>query len=165
MKRRRQTPRPLWVTPDGASGELLAADDDPLALLEKQSVGRVPELLPVRYGRMLISPFTFCRCTVLLMAADLAKGPRSELTVQLCGDAHLSNFGLFASPERRLVFDVKDSDETNPGPFEWDVKRLATNLEIAGRDNGHTGEQRLVPSRRPRAHTGSRSASSPPRAT
>ena len=121
---------------------LHAAGEDPVTLLEKQSVGRVPELIPVRYGRMLVSPFTFYRGAALLMAADLARVPRSGLNVQLCGDAHLSNFGLFASPERRLVFDVNDFDETNPGPFEWDVKRLAASLEIAGRDNGYTAKQR-----------------------
>ena len=87
---------------------------------------------------MLVSAFTFYRGAALLMAADLAQGARTGLTVQLCGDAHLSNFGLFASPERRLVFDVNDFDETNPGPFEWDVKRLSTSVEIAGRDNGHS---------------------------
>ena len=112
-----------------------AADENPVTLLEQQGVGRVPELVPVRYGRMLVSPFTFYRGAALLMAADLARVPRSGLNVQLCGDAHLSNFGLFASPERRLVFDVKDFDETNPGPFEWDVKRLAASVEIAGWDN------------------------------
>jgi uncharacterized protein (DUF2252 family) len=93
---------------------------------------------------MLISPFTFYRGSAVLMAADLAQGPRTGLTVQLCGDAHLSNFGLFASPERRLVFDVNDVDETNPGPFEWDVKRLAASLEVAGRDDGHSAKQRRV---------------------
>src|SRR5438045_3421319 len=98
-------------------------NEDPVALLEKQAVGRVTELVPVRYGRMLVSPFTFYRGAALLMAADLGRVPRSGLNVQLCGDAHLSNFGLFASPERRLLFDVNDFDETNPGPFEWDVKR------------------------------------------
>jgi uncharacterized protein (DUF2252 family) len=131
------------AVPLASLGELhAAADQDPVTLLEQQSVGRVPDLIPVRYGRMLLSPFTFYRGAALLMAADLANGPRSGLTAQLCGDAHLSNFGLFASPERRLVFDVNDFDETNPGPFEWDVKRLATSLEIAGRDNGHTIKQR-----------------------
>jgi uncharacterized protein (DUF2252 family) len=118
------------------------ANEDPITLLEKQAVGRVPELVPVRYGRMLVSPFTFYRGAALLMAADLARVPRSGLTAQLCGDAHLSNFGLFASPERRLVFDINDFDETNPGPFEWDVKRLAASLEIAGRDNGYSAKQR-----------------------
>jgi uncharacterized protein (DUF2252 family) len=108
---------------------------DPVAILEKQGTSRVPELVPVRYGRMLVSPFTFFRGAAAVMAADLAGTPDSGLTVQLCGDAHLSNFGLFASPERNLVFDVNDFDETHPGPWEWDVKRLAASLEIAGRDN------------------------------
>ncbi len=127
------------TVPLAALGELDAtADTDAVALLEQQTVGRVPDLVPVRYGRMLVSAFTFYRGAALLMAADLAQGARTGLTVQLCGDAHLSNFGLFASPERRLVFDVNDFDETNPGPFEWDVKRLSTSVEIAGRDNGHS---------------------------
>jgi uncharacterized protein (DUF2252 family) len=91
---------------------------------------------------MLVSPFTFYRGAALIMADDLAQGPRTELITQLSGDAHLSNFGVFASPERRLVFDLNDFDETHPGPFEWDVKRLAASLEIAGRDNGYTGKQR-----------------------
>jgi len=109
---------------------------DPVEVLEKQAASRVPELVPIRYGRMLVSPFTFYRGAAAVMAADLATTPGSGLTVQLCGDAHLSNFGLFASPERRMVFDVNDFDETYPGPFEWDVKRLAASLEVAGRQNG-----------------------------
>ena len=102
----------------------------------------MPELVPVRHGRMLVSPFTFYRGAALPMAADLASTPTSGLRVQLCGDAHLSNFGAFASPERRLVFDVNDFDETLPGPFEWDVKRLAASLAVAGRDNGFPGKAR-----------------------
>lgn len=98
---------------------------DPVELLERQAKTRVPELVPIRYGRMLVSPFTFYRGAAMIMANDLAATPRSGLTVQCCGDAHLSNFGVFASPERRLVFDVNDFDETLPGPWEWDVKRLA----------------------------------------
>jgi uncharacterized protein (DUF2252 family) len=109
---------------------------DPIGLLLEQARSRVPELVPVRHGRMLVSPFTFYRGAALPMAADLADTPASGLRVQLCGDAHLSNFGAFASPERRLVFDVNDFDETLPGPFEWDVKRLAASLAVAGRDNG-----------------------------
>ena len=109
---------------------------DPIELLERQASTRVPELVPIRYGRMLVSPFTFYRGAARLMAEDLAATPRSGLTVQCCGDAHLSNFGVFASPERRLVFDVNDFDETLPGPWEWDVKRLATSMLIAARDNG-----------------------------
>ena len=109
---------------------------DPLTLLERQAKTRVPELVPIRYGRMLVSPFTFYRGAAMIMAHDLAATPRSGLTVQCCGDAHLSNFGVFASPERRLVFDVNDFDETLPGPWEWDVKRLAVSMLIAARDNG-----------------------------
>ena len=108
---------------------------DPVKLLERQAKTRVPELVPIRYGRMLVSPFTFYRGAALIMASDLAATPRSGLTVQCCGDAHLSNFGVFASPERRLVFDVNDFDETLPGPWEWDVKRLAVSMLIAARDN------------------------------
>ena len=113
------------------------AGRDPVGLLLGQAASRVPELVPVRHGRMLVSPFTFYRGAALPMAADLAGTPASGLRVQLCGDAHLSNFGAFASPERRLVFDVNDFDETLPGPFEWDVKRLAASLVVAGRDNGY----------------------------
>ena len=113
---------------------------DPVGLLVGQAASRVPELVPVRHGRMLVSPFTFYRGAALPMAADLATTPASGLRVQLCGDAHLSNFGAFASPERRLVFDVNDFDETLPGPFEWDVKRLAASLAVAARDNGFPGK-------------------------
>jgi len=110
---------------------------DPVGLLLGQAKSRVPELVPIRHGRMLVSPFTFYRGAALPMAADLAGTPASGLRVQLCGDAHLSNFGAFASPERNLVFDVNDFDETLPGPFEWDVKRLAASLAVAARDNGY----------------------------
>jgi uncharacterized protein (DUF2252 family) len=120
----------------------LAASRDPVGLLLGQAASRVPELVPVRHGRMLVSPFTFYRGAALPMAADLAGMPTSGLRVQLCGDAHLSNFGAFASPERRLVFDVNDFDETLPGPFEWDVKRLAASLAVAGRDNGYPAKAR-----------------------
>ena len=113
-----------------------AGKRDPVGLLLGQAKTRVPELVPVRHGRMLVSAFTFYRGAALPMAADLATTPASGLRVQLCGDAHLSNFGAFASPERNLVFDVNDFDETLPGPFEWDVKRLAASLTVAGRDNG-----------------------------
>jgi uncharacterized protein (DUF2252 family) len=113
-----------------------ASGRDPVGLLLSQSESRVPELVPVRHGRMLVSPFTYYRGAALPMAADLAGTPASGLRVQVCGDAHLSNFGAFASPERNLVFDVNDFDETLPGPFEWDVKRLAASLTVAGRDNG-----------------------------
>lgn len=109
---------------------------DPVTLLQEQATDRVPELVPIRYGRMLASPFAFYRGAARLMTEDLARGPATGLTVQLCGDAHLSNFGMFASPERRLVFDLNDFDETLPGPFEWDVKRLAASIEVAARGNG-----------------------------
>ena len=109
---------------------------DPVTLLEDQARTRLPELVPIRYGRMLVSPFTFYRGAAKIMAYDLAGTPRSGLNVQCCGDAHLSNFGVFASPERRLVFDINDFDETLPGPWEWDVKRLAASMIIAARDNG-----------------------------
>ena len=115
---------------------------DPLALLEEQAKTRVPDLVPVRWGRMMVSPFTFYRGAALPMAADLAMTPVSGLAVQACGDAHLSNFGVFGSAERRLIFDVNDFDETLPGPWEWDVKRLAASLEVAGRDNGFGGKDR-----------------------
>jgi uncharacterized protein (DUF2252 family) len=119
-----------------------AGSRDPVGLLLGQAKSRVPELVPVRHGRMLVSPFTFYRGAALPMAADLAATPASGIWVQLCGDAHLSNFGAFASPERRLVFDVNDFDETLPGPFEWDVKRLAASLAVAGRDNGFPAKAR-----------------------
>jgi len=115
---------------------------DPIALLEEQGKSRVPELVPVRYGRMMVSPFTFFRGAALPMASDLAGTPVSGLAVQACGDAHLSNFGIFGSAERRLMFDVNDFDETTPGPWEWDVKRLAASLEVAARGNGFPGKQR-----------------------
>ena len=115
---------------------------DTVSLLEEQASSRVRELVPLRYGRMLVSPFTFYRGTALIMAADLAATPRSGLTTQICGDAHLSNFGVFASPERHTMFDINDFDETLPGPWEWDVKRLAASFEIAGRDRGFTPADR-----------------------
>ena len=115
---------------------------DPVGLLLEQAKSRVPELVPIRHGRMLVSPFTYYRGAALPMAADLATTPTSGLRVQLCGDAHLSNFGAFASPSRRLVFDVNDFDETLPGPFEWDIKRLAASFAVAGRDNGFSGKDR-----------------------
>jgi uncharacterized protein (DUF2252 family) len=117
--------------------EPAAARPDPVELLARQAQTRVPELVPIRYGRMLVSPFTFYRGAAMIMAHDLAATPRSGLNVQCCGDAHLSNFGLFASPERRLVFDINDFDETLPGPWEWDIKRLAASMLIAARDNGY----------------------------
>jgi uncharacterized protein (DUF2252 family) len=111
-------------------------DRDPIALLEEQARTRLPQLIPVRYGRMLVSPFSYYRGAALPMAADLASTPVTGLRVQACGDAHLTNFGLFGSPERNLLFDLNDFDETLPGPWEWDVKRLAASLEVAARDNG-----------------------------
>jgi uncharacterized protein (DUF2252 family) len=109
---------------------------DPVALLESQAPSRVPELVPIRYGRMLVSPFTFFRGAALVMASDLAATPRSGLNAQICGDAHLSNFGIFGSPERQLIFDCNDFDETHPGPWEWDVKRLAASIVVASRNLG-----------------------------
>ncbi|MCX5041831.1 DUF2252 domain-containing protein [Aldersonia sp. NBC_00410] len=119
-----------------------APDRDPVGLLLSQAQSRVPELVPIRHGRMLVSPFTYFRGAALPMAADLATTPTTDLRVQLCGDAHLSNFGAFAAPDRQLVFDVNDFDETLPGPFEWDVKRLAASLAVAGRDNQFTPAER-----------------------
>src|SRR5689334_2505899 len=115
---------------------------DPVALLEQQNRTREPDLVPVRHGRMMVSPFTFYRGAAKIMAVDLKDTPAAGLRTQLCGDAHLSNFGMFASPERRLVFDANDFDETLPGPFEYDVKRLVASLAIAGRDNGYGRKQR-----------------------
>jgi uncharacterized protein (DUF2252 family) len=119
---------------------------DPIKLLERQAKTRVRELVPIRYGRMLVSPFTFYRGAAMIMASDLSATPRSGITVQCCGDAHLSNFGVFASPERRLVFDINDFDETLPGPWEWDVKRLAVSMLIAAQDSGFTAkdQERIV---------------------
>jgi len=117
---------------------------DPVDLLEEQAGTRVPELVPIRYGRMLVSPFTFYRGAAYLMASDLSKTPNTGQVVQLCGDAHLSNFGVFAAPDRRLVFSINDFDETLPGPFEWDVKRLVTSFEVAGRDRGFDAPQRAA---------------------
>ncbi len=114
----------------------------PLALLEQQAASRVASLIPLRYGRMLVSPFTFFRGAAAVMAADLASQPDTGLRTQLCGDAHLMNFGAFAAPDRTLVFDINDFDETLPGPFEWDVKRLVASFAVAGRDRGFSAEQR-----------------------
>jgi uncharacterized protein (DUF2252 family) len=130
--------------PRSAHGRWQPAADrpDPVALLQDQAESRVHELVPIRYGRMLVSPGTFYRGAALIMAADLATSPRSGVTVQLCGDAHLSNFGVFGSPERQLIFDINDFDETLPGPWEWDVKRLAASFEVAGRDLGFAAADR-----------------------
>src|SRR6476620_11486979 len=113
-----------------------AGRPDPVALLEQQNRTREPDLVPVRHGRMMVSPFTFYRGAAKIMAVDLKDTPVAGLRAQLCGDAHLSNFGMFASPERRLMFDLNDFDETLPGPFEYDVKRMAASFLIAGRNNG-----------------------------
>ena len=118
-----------WATPDNRP--------DPVGILEKQNATRVPELVPIRHGRMIVSPFTFYRGSAAIMASDLSLSPTTRLRVQCCGDAHLSNFGLFAAPDRQTVFDLSDFDETLPAPFEWDVKRLAASVVVAGRDNGH----------------------------
>jgi uncharacterized protein (DUF2252 family) len=132
------------LLPPGDQGQLLlpARRPDPIAVLEEQARTRVPELVPVRHGRMMVSPFTFFRGHAKGMAIDLGAAPVSGLRVQMCGDAHLSNFGLFASPERRLLFDINDFDESLPGPWEWDVKRLATSLVVAGRGNGFSRKAR-----------------------
>src|SRR5262245_31758515 len=123
----------------------LAPGRDPVALVDADRASRVQDLVPIRYGRMLVSPFTFYRGAAAIMAHDLAATPRSGLNAQLCGDAHLSNFGGFASPERDLVFDLNDFDETHAGPFEWDVKRLAASFEIAGRNRDFSeGERRAA---------------------
>jgi uncharacterized protein (DUF2252 family) len=129
--------------PRAAHGDWEPAADrrDPVEVLERQAVSRVPELVPIRYGRMLASAFTFYRGAAAIMAMDLAGAPESGLRVQACGDAHLSNFGAFAAPDRRLVIDVNDFDETLPGPWEWDVKRLAASFEIAGRDREFTARE------------------------
>ncbi|OHV05677.1 DUF2252 domain-containing protein [Mycobacterium talmoniae] len=135
------------VLPRSALAAYAPAPDrpDPVALLETQAAARVAELVPIRYARMLVSPYTFFRGAALIMASDLAAGPNTGLAVQLCGDAHASNFGLFASPERRLVFDVNDFDETLAGPWEWDLKRLVASLAIASRSNGfRAGQQETV---------------------
>ena len=109
---------------------------DPVELLEEQAATRIPELVPIRYGRMLAAPLAFYRGAAYVMASDLAAMPRTDLHVQLCGDAHLSNFGFYAAPDRQIVFDINDFDETLPGPFEWDLKRLVASLAVAGRTLG-----------------------------
>jgi uncharacterized protein (DUF2252 family) len=129
------------VPPDTQADLVSDGRDDPVQVIGDQVPARVPELVPLRHARMSASPFAFFRGAAAVMAGDLARGRSSGLTVQLCGDAHLSNFGIFASPERRLVFDLNDFDETFPGPWEWDVKRLAASLVIAGRQNGYSGKQ------------------------
>ena len=142
---RAEVPRSVhgeWLAPSGRR--------DPVEMLEEQAASRVPELVPIRYGRMLVSPFTFYRGAAYLMAADLERSPRTGLSVQLCGDAHLSNFGAFAAPDRRLVFDVNDFDETLPGPFEWDLKRLGR--ELRGRRTRPRLSRRPAPRGEPGGH-------------
>ncbi len=128
--RRQRAPRAAWAdwTP--------APDRDPLACVEAQNAGRLPRLVPLRRSRMAASPFAFYRGGAAVMARDLLTAPSSGIVVQACGDAHLSNFGMYASPERALVFDLNDFDETLPAPFEWDVARLAASAVVAGRENG-----------------------------
>ncbi len=137
-------------TPRSAHGDWAPAPDrpDPVATLATQAESRVQQLVPIRYGRMLVSPFTFYRGAAAVMAGDLASTPHTGINVQACGDAHISNFGGFAAPDRRLIFGPNDFDETLPGPWEWDVKRLAASVEIAGRDVGLSaaGRRRIVSS-------------------
>ena len=129
--------------PRTSHGEWVAASDrpEPISLLEESNRARVPELVPIRYGRMSLSPFAFLRGSAAVMANDLANTPVSGIQVQICGDAHLSNFGFFATPERNLVFDVNDFDETLPGSWEWDLKRLAASIVVAGRQHGYTAQE------------------------
>jgi uncharacterized protein (DUF2252 family) len=130
-------------SPRTSHGEWSSAADrpDPIGLLEESSRSRVQELVPIRYGRMSLSPFAFLRGSAVVMASDLAKTPISGIKVQICGDAHLSNFGFYGTPERNLAFDVNDFDETLPGPWEWDLKRLAASIIVAGRQNGYTAQE------------------------
>ena len=141
-----------------AHGEWAAPDDrpDPVGILEKQNATRVPELVPIRHGRMIVSPFTFYRGGAAIMAWDLSRTPTTGLRVQCCGDAHLSNFGVFAAPDRQLVFDLNDFDETLPAPFEWDVKRLVASFVVAARDNGHRRKEQRAAARAPPRPTGRR---------
>ena len=139
---RGQTARQAAPRSSHAQWEPAPDRPDPVTLLEQQAASRVPELVPIRYGRMLASPFTFYRGGARIMAADLAATPVSGVTVQVCGDAHLSNFGMFGTPERQMIFDINDFDETLPGPWEWDVKRLAASFEIMGRDRGFSRADR-----------------------
>ena len=128
-----------WATPERRP--------DPVGIIEKQNAARVPELVPIRHGRMIVSPFTFYRGTAAIMASDLSRSPTTGLRVQCCGDAHLSNFGMFAAPDRRVVFDLNDFDETLPAPFEWDVKRLVASVVVAARNNGHRRKEQRTAAR------------------
>jgi uncharacterized protein (DUF2252 family) len=141
---RGRTARTTAPRPAHGRWEPAPARPDPVALLEEQARDRVSELVPIRYGRMLVSPFTFYRGAALIMASDLAATPVTGVTVQLCGDAHLSNFGLFGTPERQMIFDINDFDETLPGPWEWDVKRLAASFEVMGRGRGFAKQDRYA---------------------
>ena len=137
------------TVPLEAHGEWAAPTErpDPVGILEEQNATRVPELIPIRHGRMIVSPFTFYRGGAAIMAWDLSRTPTTGLRVQCCGDAHLSNFGVFAAPDRRLVFDLNDFDETLPAPFEWDVKRLVASFVVAARDNGHRPKEQRAAAR------------------
>ena len=128
-----------WAAPSGRP--------DPIAILEEQNATRVPELVPIRHGRMIVSPFTFYRGGAAIMASDLSRTPSTALRVQCCGDAHLSNFGVYAAPDRRVVFDLNDFDETLPAPFEWDLKRLVASFVVAARDNGHRRKEQRAAAR------------------
>jgi hypothetical protein len=121
---------------------------DPISLLQEQDASRLQHLVPIKYGRMVASPFAFLRGSAAVMTADLSNTPSTGLDVQLCGDAHVSNFGVFATPERKLVFDLNDFDETHPGPWEWDLKRLAASAVVAGRDNRFRHPLLLAPTER-----------------
>src|SRR5215204_733654 len=138
QQRREQGRAARQLVSRGSHAGWAAAPDrpDPVDFLEAQASGRIQELLPIRYARMMASPFAFMRGSAILMANDLASTPNSGIQAQLCGDAHLLNFGAYASPERALLFDLNDFDETMAGPWEWDVKRLAASFVVAGRDNG-----------------------------
>ena len=137
------------AVPLEAHGEWVAPGErpDPVGILEEQNQTRVPELVPIRHGRMIVSPFTFYRGAAAIMAWDLSRAPTSGLRVQCCGDAHLSNFGVFAAPDRRLVFDLNDFDETLPAPFDWDVKRLVASFVVAARDNAHRPKEQRTAAR------------------
>src|SRR3954469_23540753 len=128
-----------WAASDGRP--------DPIGILEDQNATRVPELVPIRHGRMSVSPFTFYRGGAAIMASDLSQTTSTGLRVQCCGDAHLSNCGVFAAPDRRLVFDLNDFDETLPAPFEWDLKRLVASFVVAARDNGHRRKEQRAAAR------------------
>jgi uncharacterized protein (DUF2252 family) len=143
LEERREMGKALRKTfPRSIHGMWMPAPDrpDPISLLEESHRTRVPHLVPIRYGRMLASPFTFFRGSAMIMAYDLAQTPSTGITVQLCGDAHLGNFGTYATPERQQVFDIIDFDETLPGPWEWDIKRLVTSVLLAGRARGFTAD-------------------------